>query len=214
MVSTSTMNNFPSPWRLNYAGEVVRDVDVEETLHKVSPERKTFFSSDADAKSTTNKGKRESWFRIATKSNEKGDGTSNFPSIENLLDNMQCISCGPVGENTGDGKKKNRFLPTLNISRNGRKRTNDDKSKKETKKDQASFTKDVRFDCFACVLSSCVCYSDFVACLDYHACPSKLTSILVSRRKGPPAKNQRRDGFKRRSKKTNQSRPAMMCGAP
>jgi len=139
------MHNFPSPWRINHAGEVVRDVDVEEVLHKVTPERKSIFSSDADAKKT--KGKKESWFRIVRKKDKKGEGSSSFQGIENILDNMQCFSCGPLGESTGDGKKKSRFLSTLTISKKGGKTNEQDagKSKKENKvkkKEETSASKD------------------------------------------------------------------------
>ncbi|CAJ1935296.1 unnamed protein product [Cylindrotheca closterium] len=148
MVSSSTMHNFPSPWRINHAGEVVRDVNAEESLQKVSPERDSFFGSDADAKKNNMKGKKESWFRIVPKKSDKnGDDSSNFQAIENMLDNMQCFSCGPMGENTGDGKKKTRFLPTLTIlSKKGVKTTRDDKSKKEKvkKKEEAAASKDLQ----------------------------------------------------------------------
>lgn len=140
------MHNFPSPWRINYAGEVVRDVDVEETLRKVTPERKSFFTSDADAQKT--KGKKESWFRIVRKkSDKKGESNLNFQGIDSILENIQCFSCGPMGESTDDGKKKSRFLPTLTISKKGGK-ANDGKSKNEKvkKKEQTAASKDVSTD--------------------------------------------------------------------
>lgn len=63
MVTSLTMLDFSSPWRINFAGEVVQDVDVAEEeflLRKVSPERKSFFTFDADPQKK--KRKKVSWF--------------------------------------------------------------------------------------------------------------------------------------------------------
>lgn len=140
------MHNFPSPWRINYAGEVIRDVKIEENLRKVTPESKPFFTFDADEQKT--KPNKESWFRIVRKKPiKKGESNLNFQGIDNILEKMQCFSCGPMGESADDGKKKSRFLPTLTISKNGSK-ANDGKSKndKVRKKEQTAASKDVSTD--------------------------------------------------------------------
>lgn len=148
MVSSSSMHNFPSPLRLNHAGEVVQDVLDEEILRKVSspPERKAMLTSDSGAKKT--KGKKEAWFRIVRKRNAKdkqGENALDFQGIENILENVQYFTCGTLGDNTDDEKKKKKYLPTLTVSKKEGMKADDGTSKKDMieKKDKIATSKDV-----------------------------------------------------------------------
>ena len=141
------MHNFPSPWRINHAGEVVRDVDLGETLRKVSPQqRKSKVVSDSQgqdkSKNNTNKdGKmKESWFRIARKKKkdekattaEEDENTLSFLGLESILENMDCFACGPPNGASADDSaemKKKRLFSTLTMSTKVGK-SSDEKQKK------------------------------------------------------------------------------------